>query len=460
MNSFVELQHLTDILESNKKEIIAIWLASHRASGVFARYDISSEYFKNSLADGIMDAIIGLIKWGSSVTSSEGFEKFLQFANQKLVKYHELVLLQDGLRGAISTVLYEKLVLSKKTSDELDLLFSTIFKEVSEHLLAKVYDFGDVYEKEKQQNIRLLNEYKKAVDESNIVSKTTTKGIITYVNPQFCRISGYGEDELLGQPHNIIRHPDMPKEAFRDMWSTINNKKIWKGVVKNLRKDGSTYIVDTTIVPIVDVDGDIVEFIGIRHDITELEQAKEQLKLLNFSMKKKVNELYDMTQNLEQQASTDVLTGIFNRYKFDEVFELEIKKAKLNGSELCLILFDIDHFKEINDTFGHSMGDTTLSEVARIVSQNIKRGDVFARWGGEEFVVLAVSTPLDGAVALAEKLRSEIEQNHFDFAERVTASFGVSVFSHGDLTEDMLKRADTALYRAKKSGRNKIEIGK
>ena len=107
----------------------------------------------------------------------------------------------------------------------------------------------------------------------------------------------------------------MPRSAFKEMWETIKEKKTWKGTVKNLKKDGGTYIVDTTIVPITDVDGDIVEFIGIRHDITELETAKEQLRTLNFAMKKKVNELYGMTQNLEQQATTDTLTGIYNRYK-------------------------------------------------------------------------------------------------------------------------------------------------
>ncbi len=457
---FANLQHLVDIFDSNREEIIRVWLANNNSCVVFARCDIGCEYFKNSFADEIVDSIIGLIKRDSSVTSSDGFEKFLLFANQKLVKYHELALLQEGLRSAFSSVLYDNLVWSKAAQDEIDALFSLVFREVAEYLLSKVFDFGDVQEREKQQNLRLLNEYKKAVDESSIVSKTTPKGVITYVNQQFCKISGYAEDELLGHAHNIIRHPDMPSDAFREMWETIKNKKIWKGVVKNLKKDGSFYIVDTTIVPIIDMDGDIVEFIGIRHDITELEQAKEQLKLLNFSMKKKVNELYDMTQNLEQQASTDGLTGIFNRYKFDEVFEIEIKKAKLNSSELCLILFDIDHFKDINDTFGHSVGDGVLSDVAKIVSQNIKRGDIFARWGGEEFAVLAVSTPLDGCMLLADKLRSELEQSNFGFSQKVTASFGVAYFVHGDTPEEMLKRADVALYRAKKSGRNKIEVEK
>ncbi len=260
------------------------------------------------------------------------------------------------------------------------------------------------------------------------------------------------------QPHNIVRHPEMPKDAFRDMWDTIKAKRTWRGVVKNLKKDGGTYIVDTTIVPIVDVDGDIVEYIGIRHDITELEVAKEQLKLLNFAMKKKVNELYDITQNLEQQASTDVLTGIFNRYKFDEVFDIEVKRAKLNKTPLSLILFDIDHFKDINDTFGHNIGDKALTEVTRVVAKNLKRADIFARWGGEEFAVLAIHTNAEGGRALAEKLRSEIAEMHFEPISSITSSFGVSELEEFDSAEDLLKRADDALYTAKKNGRNRVEV--
>lgn len=459
MNSFESLVAISDVIEANREVLLSTWLGNHSTSGVFAKYDISAESFRVTHAEELLDAILGLIKWDSSLTSSNGFEQFILFANQKNIRYHELVLLHDSFRSALVSVLYAQGVLSKRIQDEIDGLFYEIFKEAADHLLSKGFDFSEAYEREKQKNLMLLNEYKKAVDESNIVSKTTPKGIITYVNKQFCKISGYMEEELLGQPHNIIRHPDMPKEAFRQMWATIKNKQTWKGVVKNLRKDGSTYIVDTTIVPIIDIDGDIVEYIGIRHDITELETAKEQLRLLNFSMKKKVNELYDMAQNLEQQASTDVLTGIFNRYKFDELFELELKKAKLNDTELCLILFDIDHFKDINDTFGHSAGDAALMDVARIVEQSIKRSDIFARWGGEEFVVLAPSTTLEGGVALAEKLKNEISSAHFDFVAKITSSFGVASYAHGDTADDLLKRADSALYTAKKNGRNRVEIG-
>lgn len=133
--------------------------------------------------------------------------------------------------------------------------------------------------REYQKTLRLLEQYKLAVDESSILSKTDIKGVITYVNDTFCNISKYHRDELIGKPHNIVRHPDMPQNVFKNMWKTIKeDKKIWQGKIKNLAKDGSIYIVNTTVVPILNPDGEIDEFIGIRHDITELESYKEVLE--------------------------------------------------------------------------------------------------------------------------------------------------------------------------------------
>ncbi len=149
-------------------------------------------------------------------------------------------------------------------------------------------------------NQKLLDEYKEAVDESSIVSKTDTKGIITFVNDKFCKISGYSKEELIGKPHNIVRHPDMPKSAFKDMWETIKDKRIWRGKVKNRRKDGGFYYVQTTITPIVDYDGNIVEYIGIRTDITDIELIKEELKNSLDISTKNFQEAYKLSKEYEK----------------------------------------------------------------------------------------------------------------------------------------------------------------
>lgn len=120
------------------------------------------------------------------------------------------------------------------------------------------------------ENISLLEQYKNAVDESDIVSKTDTKGVITYVNKKFIEISGYTEAELIGKPHNIVRHPETPSEGFAKMWKHIQQKKIWKSEIKNLKKDGTYWVAESTIVPILDTNGEIVEYMSVRHDITAI----------------------------------------------------------------------------------------------------------------------------------------------------------------------------------------------
>nr|WP_321266293.1 response regulator [uncultured Sulfurimonas sp.] len=147
---------------------------------------------------------------------------------------------------------------------------------------------------------QLLSEYKDAVDRSTIVSKTDSKGYITYANDKFCELSGYAREELIGKPHNIIRHKDMSSEIFKEMWQTIQSKKSWFGIVKNTSKDGKTYYVDTVINPIIDYDGNIVEYIGIRSDITAIESMKERLeKDLNIS-ESNFQEMYKRSAEYEK----------------------------------------------------------------------------------------------------------------------------------------------------------------
>jgi len=123
---------------------------------------------------------------------------------------------------------------------------------------------------------QVLNEYKKVVDSIYIVSETDLKGIITYVNDTFCNVSGYSREELMGKAHNIVRDSSVPKETFRDMWETIKSKKQWQGVMPNRKKNGEQYIVDATISPILNDNGEIIKYIAFRTDITKLLSKKQQ----------------------------------------------------------------------------------------------------------------------------------------------------------------------------------------
>jgi diguanylate cyclase (GGDEF)-like protein len=136
---------------------------------------------------------------------------------------------------------------------------------------------------------------------------------------------------------------------------------------------------------------------------------------------------------------------------------MEMARSERYQSPLSLILFDIDHFKSVNDTYGHSAGDNVLKRLAKRVQANIRETDIFARWGGEEFVILAPGLFIMEAVQFAEKLRRNIEELDFTKPQKITLSFGVAAFKKGDSSTILINRADEALYRAKENGRNQVQ---
>ncbi|NWF66273.1 MAG: diguanylate cyclase [Campylobacterales bacterium] len=164
------------------------------------------------------------------------------------------------------------------------------------------------------------------------------------------------------------------------------------------------------------------------------------------------------SKNYQAMASTDHLTKIYNRYKFNKALNVEIERAKELEQDLCLIIFDIDYFKKINDTYGHQIGDKVLVSLTELVSKNIRQNDLFARWGGEEFMLIMPSCDEEHAKILAEKLRKLIETNDFEKVGQVTCSFGVILYNGKESIDDLIKKADIALYKAKQNGRNRVEV--
>ncbi len=160
-------------------------------------------------------------------------------------------------------------------------VYGYILKPIDiDQLLESVYRVMEKIKlrKERDGALTLLEQYKKIIDESATVTKTDLQGIITYANDAFCKTSGYSKEELIGKPHNIVRHPDMPKEAFKNLWDTIQSKKIWHGVVKNRTKEGKAVYMKATVAPILDSNGDIMEYIAVRQNITDIMNPKKLLQ--------------------------------------------------------------------------------------------------------------------------------------------------------------------------------------
>jgi diguanylate cyclase (GGDEF)-like protein len=168
---------------------------------------------------------------------------------------------------------------------------------------------------------------------------------------------------------------------------------------------------------------------------------------------------------LQEDANTDGLTKCYNKMYFNNKLDLEVKKSKVTGNPLSLVIFDLDHFKHLNDNYGHDAGDYVLAEKADLLRDNgIRKGDTFARYGGEEFVVLLPNTNLKQAFEIAERLRKLVETHEFIYDGKklpVTASIGVADYRQGVNTgTDLFKRADSAVYKSKDAGRNQVNFYK
>lgn len=204
------------------------------------------------------------------------------------------------------------------------------------------------------------------------------------------------------------------------------------------------------ILPVVGSNPAII--IATHEDVT---RVKESQLALAASEK----QLREINQALNILSITDKLTQLYNRAKLDEVLAEETKHAKLYAmTPLSIILTDIDHFKHVNDTYGHQAGDRTLVQFAKILKENIRNSDVVGRWGGEEFLIICLHTDSAGAKYLAEKIRKILSNSCIENIGTITASFGVAGFLFGDDSDSLLGRADQALYEAKNSGRNRVVI--
>lgn len=277
---------------------------------------------------------------------------------------------------------------------------------------------------ELQKTVAFLNAYKLALDAGNIVSKSDLKGRITYVNENFCTVSGYSSEELIGHPHSIVRHPDTDVSVFRSLWSTIQSKQIWQGIIKNRKKDGGYYWVDLKIVPLCNPEGEIIEYIAVRHEVTELIDHQETLKKV---------------------LTTDALTHYGNRYRLMNDIGMV--------DEPYLALINIDNFREINDFYGHEFGDLLIVEVAgainAIIQERISKS--FYRLNGDEYAILGHDTSKETFVTKIEEIVSTVAQKVFIIKEEeITVQMTASISFETDKSQ-LFITADMAMTSAKKN---------
>lgn len=236
---------------------------------------------------------------------------------------------------------------------------------------------------------------------------------------------------------------------------------------------GTERLFETLLVPVTNAQGEVTHICGTARDLTPFLVAQRSLEELNRQLELRVaertqalnqanEELLNANHILERLAASDSLTELANRRSFFESATAEVQRAQRYGHPVSLQMLDIDHFKSINDHFGHAAGDEVLRKLASVLRANLRHNDLAARIGGEEFVVLLPETQLEDAAQHAERLRMAIAALRFPFDQSehsITVSIGVAALDAGELSPDpMLMRADRGLYRAKADGRNRVRV--
>jgi two-component system, cell cycle response regulator len=274
---------------------------------------------------------------------------------------------------------------------------------------------------------------------ANGIIITDKSATIKWVNSAFTRLTGYSAEEAVGKnPKQLVYSQSQDKTFYQTMWQDILQGKHWRGELINKRKNGSLYHEELSIAPVKDKRGEITHFIGIKDDITERKRIAEQLQKL---------------------ANTDPLTELYNRRVFLEQLAQETARlARFKNLSAALLMIDLDHFKHVNDTYGHSTGDEVLRKFANIVRKTSRTIDLPARLGGEEFAILLPGANKNDAMAMAERLRQQVANTVIPYKKgevRITISIGGAALSADDVGGDaVLNHADTALYQAKDAGRN------
>ena len=293
--------------------------------------------------------------------------------------------------------------------------------------------------KRAEENLHLMSRVFSNSGEAILICDADNR--ILAVNREFTRLTGYSQEEALGRNPRFLSSGDTPHEVYREMWRALADHDHWQGELWDRRKSGEAYPKRLSISAVRDADGEVINFIGSFEDITERKRAEDRIRHL---------------------AHHDALTGLPNRFNLHERMDQAIAFARRFGKRLAVMLIDLDHFKTINDTLGHHVGDQLLVQVAQRLEASVRASDIVARLGGDEFVVVLAGLDADAdATPIADHLVERIAEPYTVAGKELRTAPSVGIcFYPDDAREigELIKNADIAMYRAKASGRGNYQF--
>jgi len=325
------------------------------------------------------------------------------------------------------------------TTQVKDQFFYFAIKGVPRWNVAHLYGTNITQRKKAEEKLQLAaNVFKDTIDGIVI---TDIQGNIQSVNAAFCNITGYTSEEVIGKNPNILKSGKHDNNFYKKMWKSLLTSGFWKGEIWNKRKNGSIYPEWLNISSIKNDNGEIVNYVSVFSDISDIKRAE---------------------QRYIHMAYHDSLTSLPNRLSFYDTLKQEIQKAKLSNSRLALLFFDLDRFKVINDTLGHTIGDLVILELAERIRKMIRENSFLARWGGDEFTIIIPNfNELSEISQFAQKILDNLSrvykvEGHEFF---LTVSIGIAVYPNdGNDDETLFKNADKAMFYAKEEGKNNYQF--
>lgn len=325
--------------------------------------------------------------------------------------------------------------------------------------------------RKKSGSLRLYKSAIEATEEGILITEAGDDQPIIFSNQGFMEMTGYQPEEVLRQNCRFLNQPESDQLEVRKIKSAIQRQESVRVTLRNYRKDGTLFWNSLVINPIRDWRGETTHFVGIIKDISREVEQQHQLEdllyklqhaneTLEVQVRQRTNELEDANRKLKRLALTDELTGVDNRRNLISHGHLEVMRCKRSGHAFSIMLLDIDHFKRLNDQYGHEAGDLVLKTFAQEMGETIRKIDTFGRWGGEEFMVIVYDSEQTDLQAIGEKILKRIAECKVPYKEHtlsITVSIGIATWQGGSF-DQVVSMADRAMYRAKESGRNRLVI--